>query len=236
MIRLDGFGERAIRELSGGQQQRVALARAMVIQPDILLMDEPLGALDRQLRKEVQFEIRRLHARAPAHDDLRDARPGGSAGHVGSDRGDARRADRADRLRRRSLRAAGGHLRRAFPRRVEPASRESSASLRTGGQRLPSPGSRNRSRDAPRQGLRAGGAAVRAAAAGSGPGARRAGCRRASPSASILANSSPCGSRSRAATSSGLAVSPASSAGATSLKSAGMRARSRFCRMRLTQS
>ena len=65
MIRLDGFGDRAIRELSGGQQQRVALARAMVIQPDILLMDEPLGALDRQLRKEVQFEIRRLHAARP---------------------------------------------------------------------------------------------------------------------------------------------------------------------------
>ena len=65
MIRLEAYGERAIRELSGGQQQRVALARAMVIQPDILLMDEPLGALDRQLRKEVQFEIRRLHAARP---------------------------------------------------------------------------------------------------------------------------------------------------------------------------
>ena len=65
MTQLDGYGERAIRELSGGQQQRVALARAMVIQPDILLMDEPLGALDRQLRKEVQFEIRRLHAARP---------------------------------------------------------------------------------------------------------------------------------------------------------------------------
>jgi len=65
MTRLDGYGERAIRELSGGQQQRVALARAMVIQPDILLMDEPLGALDRQLRKEVQLEIRRLHAASP---------------------------------------------------------------------------------------------------------------------------------------------------------------------------
>ncbi|MCC6869589.1 MAG: ABC transporter ATP-binding protein [Burkholderiales bacterium] len=65
MTRLDGLGGRAIRELSGGQQQRVALARAIVIRPDILLMDEPLGALDRQLRKQVQLEIRRLHAANP---------------------------------------------------------------------------------------------------------------------------------------------------------------------------
>ena len=65
MIRLDGYGNRQIGELSGGQQQRVALARAIVIQPDILLMDEPLGALDRQLRKDVQLEIRRLHVAQP---------------------------------------------------------------------------------------------------------------------------------------------------------------------------
>jgi ABC-type Fe3+/spermidine/putrescine transport system ATPase subunit len=61
IVRLEGYGPRAINQLSGGQQQRVALARAIIIEPAVLLMDEPLGALDRQLRKHVQLEIRRLH-------------------------------------------------------------------------------------------------------------------------------------------------------------------------------
>ncbi|RJG12073.1 ABC transporter ATP-binding protein [Pseudomonas cavernicola] len=60
MVRLSGFGERKPHELSGGQQQRVALARALVNQPTVLLLDEPLAALDRKLRKEMQSELLRL--------------------------------------------------------------------------------------------------------------------------------------------------------------------------------
>jgi len=95
LVQIADLTERRPAQLSGGQRQRVALARAIVNEPSVLLLDEPLGALDLQLRRQLQVELRALQA-PPGHDVYpRHARPGRGPGDERSGRRHAGRAYRA---------------------------------------------------------------------------------------------------------------------------------------------
>ena len=118
LVGLADYGHRDVNSLSGGQQQRVAIARAIVCEPKVLLLDEPLGALDLKMRKEMQLELKRMH-KDLGITYICDARPGRGAYHVGHGGSHERRNNSAGGAAEKDLRRAGKRVCRRFYRRKQ---------------------------------------------------------------------------------------------------------------------
>ena len=141
-VGLAGYGDRLTSQLSGGQQQRVALARALVLEPAVLLFDEPLSNLDARLRREMRNEIRELQQRLAltvvyvTHDQAEAMAVSDRVDRDGS------RRHRAGRIAARGLRRAARCLRRRVHGRCQPAARSAHRGSTTCAARWPSQGRR----------------------------------------------------------------------------------------------